>query len=307
MEKMEKKIAAIEIGATTLKIAATDLEGRNVNLLYKERSDAEHLVQQITKVLDKFGDIFGIGVCAPGPIDVNSGMIFTPANLKIKDLNIVDLLEHRYDAPTFLYNDAVAGVLGEKNFGAGKKAENLVYVSISTGLGCGVIANGRVLSGKMGNAHEVGHCVIDANSTVKCGCGGLGHWEAFCSGNGIPNFAKFLLETKYKGRNTRLRNIKKLSAKDVFDMAKKDDEIAKEIIEEVGRLNAIGIGNIINVYEPELITLGGSVAVFNIDAVLNPIKRLVKEYAFNPVPEIMITPLRSTATLLGTITELVSR
>ena len=144
---------------------------------------------------------------------------------------------------------------------------------------------------------------------MKCGCGKRGHWEAYCSGNNIPNYVKFWItennaQTDFeKSKLAKLsnRNLENVKAKMVYDSANTGDEMCLKIIEKLGRLNAIGIANIIVAYDPELITIGGSVTLNNRKMVLEPIKRFIKDFSINRVSEIEITHLGHDIVLYGAI------
>jgi glucokinase len=196
-------------------------------------------------------------------------------------------------------------VLGEQVFGAGKGLENLVYVTLSTGLGGGAIIDNNLLLGKDGNAVEVGHFTIDPESDIICGCGCRGHWEAFCSGKNIPVYAgKLLKEMDWSsGELYKLTegNSENIETKIIFNAAYNGDIYAQYIIQEIGKRNAIGFGNIVNAYDPELITIGGSIALNNPDFILEPIQENIGNYTINRIPKIKITPLGDDAVLLGAL------
>ncbi len=291
-------IAGIDIGATNLRTALVTDSGEILES-HSEKTDAKNLMEQIYAKLDSFKDFAGIGIASVGPLNSKKGIITNPPNIEIRNLEITKMLEGRYGKRCYLFNDCVAAVLGEQRFGAGRSVENLVYLTLSTGIGCGVIADNRVILGKDGNAHEVGHYAVDLESELKCGCGSNGHWEAYCSGKNIPSFAKYLLNKKYAGRKTLLSGTEdRLTAQTLFEMAK-TDEVASEIIGEIGRINAVQVANIINSYDPELITIGGSVALNNSEAILGPILEHVKRHAINRLPDIKITPLGKDAGIYG--------
>ena len=188
---------------------------------------------------------------------------------------------------------------------AGKNTGNLVYITLSTGIGGGAYVDNHLLIGKDGNAVEIGHIVIDFEERLICGCGKRGHWEAYCSGTGIPKLVKML----YKEKRIDLvlssiwdeikGDLDKITSKMIYDHAKKGDEIALEITDFIGRLNAIGIANIINVYDPEIITLGGSIALKNPKLVLDPINKYINRYIINRKPKIILTPLGEDVVLYG--------
>jgi glucokinase len=193
-------------------------------------------------------------------------------------------------------------------FGAAKGLDNFAYITISTGIGCGAIVNGTLLLGKDGNAHEVGHIVIDFEGRLTCGCGKRGHWEAYCSGSNIPNFIgmklKGMPEKAVKDSLLFRRiggDLSSLAASDLFAAAKETDSISLKLVEEIGVLNAIGFANVINAYDPSLITVGGTVTLKNKKMILHPITKNVKDYVINRIPKIMITPLGDDVGLYGSI------
>lgn len=291
------KIVGMDIGATNLRIALADEKG-NIIKQSTEKTDGPNLMSQIYSKLDELGNFHGIGIASVGPLNSRSGVITNPPNINIRNLNIVDMLKERYDRPSYLLNDCVAIVLGEKRFGVGKKIKNLVYLTLSTGIGCGAIVDDRVILGKDGNAHEVGHYVVETDSRLRCGCGRYGHWEAYCSGKNIPNFARYLLQEEYKDSKTKLSSVKDLTSELLFEIGK-TDKVAAGIVEKIGRINAIQIENIIHAYDPELITIGGSVALNNQKEIMGPIQEYLRDYSFSHKPEVIITGLGGDAGVLG--------
>lgn len=249
--------------------------------------------------------LVGIGVASAGPLDLKKGVV-KPANLPYESIPLVEPLEEALGLRVSLMNDANAAALGERNFGAGKGRENLVYVTISTGIGGGAIVDGHLLVGKDGNAAEIGHVVVDPAERLTCGCGGKGHWEAYCSGRGIPRLASLLAEEVPKGRaDGPLRRILGRALEEqaaaIMKASSGAGPLGKRLVEEMGRLNAIGFANVVNVFDPSLITVGGGVALNNRELVMGPIRRLVPAYAVNRVPDIIITPLGDKAGLLGAL------
>ncbi|RLE97776.1 MAG: ROK family protein [Thermoprotei archaeon] len=253
------------------------------------------------------GELRGIGVGSIGPLDMRRGILIKPANLPLENIPIVEPLKREFGVPTYLVNDCVAAVIGEKHFGDGRGHENLVYITISTGIGGGIYVDGHLLLGKDGNAHEIGHMVIDAEGKLVCGCGGRGHWEAYSSGSGIPKLAGLLASRSpdvFKSSVLYERcggNARRLTSKDIYDAAKGGDEFALMVVEEAGRYNAMGVANVINVYDPSLITLGGSVVLNNVELVLEPIRREAPSYVINRMPEIKVTPLKDDIVLYGAV------
>lgn len=297
-------VVSVAIGEANLRISVANAESQKLALVYKaptQKTNAK-LMAQIFKQVDKVKDFEGIGIASPGLLHAGMGIIRKSRNLGLKELKIVELLEKRYKVPVFLTSRAIAGVMGEHLFGGGKNVHNMAFLTFSTGIECGIILNNRLLLGKEGNAHEIGHATIDATTDVKCGCGGVGHWEAFTSGSGIPVFAKYLLATKYAGQKSTLSKVKDLKAADVFDMAKKD-VVAQDIVHEIGRLNAVGAGNMASIFDLELIFVGGGVALSNKGEVIDPIARNIGKYTVNSPPKVMVSPLGEKAVPYGAVAD----
>lgn len=317
MTYIEKPIIAVDIGATNIRVALTDglrlidkITERTVKL-----KDSLDLALQVIKlsriIMSRYGvkDLLAIGIATIGPMDMKKGELFNVANLamekRIERIPLKKPIEDEFDKPVFILNDASAAALAEYTFGLGVGVGNLVYVTISTGIGGGVIVDGNLLKGKDGNAHEIGHIVVDIDGRLICGCGGRGHWEAYCSGSGIPKYAKLLAENRrelwsssllFKETNGCPDHI---TSKLVYDLARSRDGFSSMIVEEVGKINAMGFASIVNVYDPELITIGGSIALYNSDLVLPYIERWIGMYAVNRIPRIAITPLGPDIGLYG--------
>ena len=299
---------AVDIGATNIRVASGDEKG--IHLKLSESTDQENgpegVSKQIIRLLKNLeSDVLAISIGSIGPIDFRKGIITNTPNYPFNQINIVEPLHEEFGVPVSILNDCAAGVLGEKVFGAGKDVDNLVYVTISTGLGGGAIVDGHLLSGKDGNAPEIGHLVVQPDSDLICGCGGRGHWEAFSSGNNIPRFASSLLQEK-DWINSSLYSFTRgdltlLDSKMIFDEAKKGDQVSLEIVEEIGKINAVGFADIVNVFDPELITVGGSIALNNPQLILDPIKKGIYQYLINRKPEIQITPLGEDVVLYGAL------
>lgn len=310
-------VLGVDLGASNVRVALSDANGK-ILLKKSERTTGVtglDIVKQIVEMgrsaLNYLGftdkNLKAVGVGSIGPLDLKKGLIVNPPNLRVGIIPIVEGIEKHFNVPVRLLNDCVAAVLGEKRFGAGRNLENIVYVTISTGIGGGAIVDGHLLLGKDGNAHEVGHIVVDKEGLLECGCGKLGHWEAYCSGSGMVNYAKLLLKewgidfNKSPPGKYFQADFSKATSKTLFDAARVGDKLALRIIERIGLLNAIGFANIINAYDPELITVGGSVALFNSELILDPVKKNVSKYAMNRLPEIKITPLGEDVVLYGAL------
>jgi len=299
---------AVDIGATNIRVATGGSDGLHEKLseLTETRKGADGVSQQIIRLI---GDVMdgkpeSIGIGSIGPIDMEKGEITNTPNYPFNYIPVTRPLEEHFGIKTRLVNDCAAAVLGEQRFGAGKECSNLVYVTISTGLGGGAIVDDHLLQGKDGNAPEVGHITIDANSDIKCGCGSYGHWEAYASGSNIPRFALKLMKSSW--RRSLISDliggdIDLLTSKTIYDAAKQGDEVALSVVTEIGKINAVGFANTTNLFDPELITVGGSIALNNPRLVLDPIRENIGKHLINRKPEIMVTPLGGDAVLIGAL------
>ena len=309
-------ILAIDLGATYLRLAIATCDGRIVFKVKEkvvrrgnEYTVANQIIGIYEKIREKLGKI-GIGKIAIGsigPLDMREGIILNPPNLPYGKILLKKPLEEYFKVEVIVLNDAVSAAWGEKHFGLGRNVENLAYITLSTGIGVGALVNGKLLLGKDGNAHEMGHAVVNYDSPFKCGCGKIGHWEAYASGRNIPRFAKYLAQTKFKEllNESMLRNKivnNSLEAKDVFEAAKKKDSLALKIIDELGKVNASGFANVINAYDPELITVGGAMALNNPkELIIDPILKYLDMYVVNRIPKIEITKLGDDIVLYGAV------
>lgn len=310
-------VFGVDIGATWIRVAISDSSG---NILTKDKEPIDTssnlgLSRQIETIGKKLCQkvnrdtegLSGIGIASAGPMNRKEGKLASPSNIPLEEVPLAEPLEETFDTRVELINDGVSAVLAESKYGAGDDYENLVYITISTGIGGGVIVDGHLLLGKNGNAAEVGHITIDEEEKLKCGCGCRGHWEAYCSGSNIPDFVRMKLkDIKLEGRNTPLQEEKKsdfqdFRPRDLFEYAKQGDELALDLVYEIGRRNAIGFAAVTEAYDPELITVGGGVAINNPELILKPIKEKITNYTQNEVPEIKITPLEEENVLYGAI------
>ena len=299
---------AVDIGATNIRVATGDSDGLHDKSI--ERTDtkngaggvSEQIIRLIEDLTDEKPESIGIG--SIGPIDLETGEITNTPNYPFNYIPISRPLEDYFGFEAILVNDCAAAVMGEQRFGAGKGYNSIVYVTISTGLGGGAIVDNHLLMGKDGNAPEIGHITINADSDIKCGCGSYGHWEAYASGRNIPRYAMNLIKSSW--RNSLIADliggdIDLLTSKIIYDAAKQGDEVALGVVDEIGRINAIGFANITNVFDPELITIGGATALNNPMLVLDPIHENIDKHLINRKPEIMVTPLGQDAVLIGAL------
>ena len=302
----EKYAIAVDLGGSHVRVALISSQGHILSKLkestIKTGANGTVITRQISRLIHEVlatadqsvaKKIRGIGVASCGPLNYKKGGPEHSPNLGFPFVPLTGPLEKEFSLPVTLLNDCNAAVLGEQRFGAGKGIENLVYITISTGIGAGVIANNALLLGKSGNAAEVGHFIIDTNYDFPCSCGkGVGQWEGYASGRNIPQFFKHWARMHGKKINHELE-----TAKDIFAAGRAHDRVAQEFFDELAKINARAISNIIAAYDPELITLGGSVVLHNSSVILGGIEKYVENYI--SVPPIMITKLKEDITLFG--------
>ncbi len=307
-------IIGVDIGASNIRVALGD-EKANIISKLKERTDKSSgslgISLQIIRMIRSFkktDDIRCVGIGSAGPIDLKKGAIVHPTNIDFDFIPIVDPLESEFNIPVYMVKDCAAGVIGEKDLGYGKKYANVVYITLSSGIGGGTFVDGRLLQGKDGNASEIGHIVVDHEGKLTCGCGKRGHWEAYCGGHNLVNFINLQLqsETSAEIKSSNLYKISKgelnkLSDINLFNSAQKKDNLAMKIIGEVGRLNAIGFATVTNIYDPELIVVGGGIALNNPNLVLGPIKKYIGLYNINRIPSIKLTKFGEDVILYGAL------
>lgn len=305
----------VDLGGTNVRVALGDHEGNilrknveRINITNGQQGITNQIIRMITAVT-VHEEILGVGIGALGPLDMKQGMILTASHFPFNNITLKKPIEQAFKVPVHVINDCGAAVLGEKLYGLGHTIDNLAFITISSGIGCGAYVDGKLLLGKDGNASEMGHSIIDMTGALQCGCGKRGHWEAYCSGNNIPQFIEWWIhENHLQGdfKSSLLAEFSKgdftnVSAKMVYEAAKRGDSLSLEIVDRLGQLNAIGVANVIAAYDPELITLGGSVTLNNQRLMLGSITQFVQSYAVNRIPEIAVTPLGHDIVLKGAL------
>lgn len=229
-------------------------------------------------------DIETVAVAAAGPMDREKGVFYPPnfADQGLDEVQIVEPLENYGEVK--MINDCSSAVLGEYYYGD-HQTENLVYITISSGIGAGVILNGNLIEAWEGNFAEVGHMKVGEDLT--CGCGREGHWEAYCSGNNLPDMAEELFELEYE------------NAREIFDAYNQDDEGAEKVIEKMNSINTDALTDVTNIFNPEVIVFGGAVALNHPENVIEPLKDEVEEKTVNSAPQIKKCDLGDEAVIHG--------
>ncbi|MDE3839592.1 glucokinase [Bacillus methanolicus] len=311
----EKWIVGVDLGGTTTKIAFISMNGE---ILYKweiptDKSDSgkkitTNIAKAIDQKLEELGHpkskLIGIGMGAPGPVNLTTGIVYEAINLGWEnDYPLKDLLETETFLPAVIDNDANCAALGEMWKGAGNGAKDLVCVTLGTGVGGGVIANGDIVHGISGAAGEIGHITSKPVGGVPCNCGKTGCLETIASATGIVRIANEKLAEKENIGKLAERRAQNgtITAKDVFDCARNHDPLANEIIDEVAYHLGLALASAANTLNPEKIVLGGGVSKAG-EVLLKPVKEYFKKFAFPRVAvstEILLATLGNDAGVIG--------
>lgn len=239
------------------------------------------LGKAVFEALEKSGvskeQIKYVGVGTPGAVDTNAGIVEYSCNLNFHNLPMAAELEKILNIPVYIENDANCAALGEQVKGAGKGASSFVAVTLGTGIGCGIVIDGKLVSGVNGTAGEVGHMSINPNG-VKCTCQRLGCFEAYASATALISQTKAALNGDIEKRSIIWdligEDLDKISGKTAFDAKDKGDKLAEKIIDNYIGYLACGITNIVNIFQPEILCIGGGLCNQG-DSLIEPLKEIV--------------------------------
>ncbi|WP_458207020.1 ROK family protein [Haladaptatus sp. NG-SE-30] len=305
--------AGVDLGATNVRAAVADEEGNVVNADERGTPQGPTGIAVTEAVLDCLRsacadagidpvEVVAAGIGSIGPLDLAEGAVENPANLPdtIDRIPLTGPIGNLIASDrVFLHNDTNAGVIGQR-FYSERNPDDMVYITISSGIGAGVTVDGSVLSGWDGNAGEVGHMVVDPQGRLTCGCGHDGHWEAYCSGNNIPKYARMLAEEDGQVQTALPLEDPDFSAKDVFDHAG-IDSFADHVIEQVVHWNTVGVTNVVQAYAPIVVYFGGAVALNNEELVVDPVRERISNQLLNNVPDVQVTTLGDEVVLKGAV------
>ncbi len=270
MSREKELVLGIDLGGTKILTAVIDARG---DLLGRDHSitpaalgpdgvmeaigrSAERAMAQCGR---KIAHMTAIGIGAPGPSNPQSGIIYTSPHLPgWEQLPVHRVLEERFGRPAFLINDANAAALAEHRFGAGQGTREMIYLTISTGIGGGLILNGRLYTGSIGTAGELGHMTIQADGP-RCNCGNVGCWEALASGTALAREARRVVESGAVSLISRLAggDPGAITAPVVQEAAEKGDAAARALIARTAEYFGIGLANLLNIFNPECVVIGG--------------------------------------------------
>ncbi|HTI13030.1 MAG TPA: ROK family protein [Dictyobacter sp.] len=306
-------VVGIDLGGTQIRTAV--LRGATllsrVGLLTGENPSPDRVVprmiesvrQALKEANTTLDQIAGIGIGAPGPLNSRTGVVYSPPNLPgWVNYHLQDTFTETFHVPVYVENDANAGALGEYMFGAGRGSRDIVYVTISTGIGGGVITDGRIIEGLVGTASELGHMTIDLHGP-RCNCGNIGCWEVLASGTAIARQAHEIIaagrgeallafaraqesgdarnmaaDTPFDRDKAQAKQSVRLNARTVALAAEAKIPEAQKIIADAAEALGFGLVNVIHIFNPERIILGGGVMQIG-DPLLAPALQIVQERA----------------------------
>lgn len=294
-------VIVMDWGGTWIRVAVVDRDGA---VVWQDRTpspkggtrrqllDAAEAMLRASVEMARPLQPTALGIAAAGPVDPVSGTIFDPPNLPPLDgVSFKELWEPMFGCPVWAGNDANLAALGEFRFGAGRGARDsgfptasLVYVTVSTGLGAGVVEQGRLLLGANGMAAEVGHMVIDRSSRAPlCTCGNRGCLEALSSGGGIARIARErVAQSRASGSTLNAMEPESITSEVVFREAAHGDSLSRELVDEAVESLGVGLGNTLHLYNPDLVVLGGGVTVGLVQLDLLPrIKAIMDGHAMS--------------------------
>jgi len=265
---MKNYVLGADIGGTTVKLGLFTVDGELLDkweIPTRKEEGGKYILSDVAAQYDEKlslrgltkDDVVGVGIGVPGPVK-EDGTVVRCVNLGWGIFNVEEEFEKIYGLPVKVGNDANMAALGELWQGGGKGYSSIVMVTLGTGVGGGIIINGKMLAGANGAGGEIGHICVDDNETETCGCGKKGCLEQYTSATGIARMAEKYL--KESDKESSLRGVAPITAKEIFDAAKDGDELALEIVENHGKILGKALASIACVCDPEAFVIGGGVS-----------------------------------------------
>lgn len=294
-------IVGVDLGGTNIVVGAMSVDGRRQHAMHTvaTRADlgADAVVARMVELIERViaetcasagcsrADFLGVGIGSPGPLDRERGLVIFTPNLGWRDFPLRDRIQDAVRLPATLDNDANCATLGEWWIGAARGARHVVGLTIGTGIGGGLILDGKLYHGVSDVAGELGHSTIDSTGR-RCGCGNYGCLEAYASGPAIAERAR---ESLAGGEPSIMPamvggDLRQLTAALVYEAAHRGDELAIQVVRETARFLGTGVANLLNIFNPEVVVLAGGVTQAG-DALFEPLRAEVRRRAFRPAVE----------------------
>ena len=283
----------IDLGGTTVKIAYFDETGKMLDkweIPTVTENNGAQILPDIAASIKQYMEgcsipdtaILGLGIGVPGPVN-GKGVVNKCVNLGWGVFNIAQELSSLTGFPVKAGNDANVAALGEFWKGGGQGCENMVFVTLGTGVGGGIVIDGHLLHGSHGSGAEIGHMVLDRNETAVCGCGKHGCVEQYCSATGIVRLAALRLAKNDDASS--LRGLDAITCKDIFDAGKTGDKVAVEILDQYYEYLGEFLGSLCSVVDPEVVVIGGGVSKAG-DVLLKGAEPYFHKYVFHAASEV---------------------
>ena len=291
----------IDIGGTSIKGAAVDSNGRvyeKFSMPFVKGEDGKITITKLAELVKEYiaahhleDKIVGIGIGSPGTLDVESGVVNYANNLGWNELPVAKIMNETLPCPIRLTNDANAATLGEAKFGAGKQFESLIMLTLGTGVGGGIIINGKLYEGNQGKGGELGHVVVQVDGE-QCSCGRKGCLEAYASATALIRETKKAMRSNKRSLMWEIcPDIELVGGKVVFEAAAKGDKNAIEVLNNYVKYLGEGILNYCNIFRPNVVVLSGGIA--NAGAALfDPLNEYIKarDYGYKATPAVEVVP-----------------
>lgn len=288
---------AIDLGGTQLRAAVVDERGAvlaRANTKTQSSANPSEIVNQICEVavsvasgFDKTS-ISAAGICSPGPLDSLTGTIIAvPTMPSWRDVPVRSILSDRLGLPVVLENDAIAATNGEWLFGAGRGLQNLVYVTVSTGIGGGAVVDGRLLRGRRGMAGHVGHMIIVQDGPL-CSCGAQGCFEALASGTALAARGQQAVQ-ETPSSLLAAEPSAGITARSIAEAARKGDPLALDLMGRQARILGIGFASLVHLFSPDVVVMGGGVSLA-FDLLERHLTETVRETVMAPFRTVRVVP-----------------
>ncbi|WP_210469808.1 ROK family protein [Sporosarcina sp. 6E9] len=291
MENEMSYVVGVDLGGTKIATALHDQKGTVIHRVQYQTTtlkSAEEVINCLVNSVNEVrGDypIAGVGVASPGAVDTEKGLILKGTNLpEWSNIPLQQEMESKLKLPVKVVNDANAAAWGEYYAGAGKDSKTMVYVTLSTGIGSGIVLDGKLLLGSNGFAGELGHTVIGQEGAI-CSCGQVGCWEVLASGTAMARFATVAAAKNF----TLMTELAKqdgtpIGAKHLFEANRQGDMIASEVVDKVTDYVALGLKNIVHTFNPDCIVIGGGVSLAG-DDLFRPVLKKTRNLVMEPYRE----------------------
>ncbi|MBM3136917.1 MAG: ROK family protein [Chloroflexi bacterium] len=275
----------LDIGGTNIRCALfldgqdEPVDHRKIDTVAQGQTPIMRVISVIKEIWPANHEVKGICAAVPGSVNIKTGTVLLAPNITgWENIKFADILKDEFDVPVFVNNDARLAAIGEWKKGAGKGHENLLYFTISTGLGGGAIVHNRVLEGDLGIATESGHVTLDDKGPL-CGCGKYGHLEAFSAGTGIESFVKTQISL---GVDSILKTQADIHASEIASAAREGDALATAAYKRAGYYLGIGIANYLHIFNPSCVIFGGGVTQSS-DLWMAEFNKSLEDHLLNPM------------------------